>query len=162
MSNHRSEKNNQRQAQATRLSDKQAMTCIYSDKGTESIFQDIQAVYNLKMIEAKEFLRVMNTAKSCSELKKNLRTLRQQIVAKFPTGPMKSPTTSQGDSNAGSSASNSSNAPYSYGSGTTGGSSFNSVPYDPPFPGEYYPPPAVPYGPSDAYGFPEDDEDLDF
>jgi uncharacterized membrane protein YgcG len=147
----------------SRLNDKQAMTCIYSDKSTESTFQDLQAIFGLRMVEAKEFFKVMNTATSCPELKNKLRGLRQQLLAKFPGGPMKTPTASSGSgSSAGSSSASSAGSgagsasagyasPYSYGSGTTSGT-FGAPPmeYEPAYPSDFGPPP--------AFGPPADDD----
>jgi hypothetical protein len=161
-----------------KLNSQQTGKCIYSDKTTESAFQDLQAAYGLRLIEAKDFFQSMDKAKNCAELKKNLQKLRRDTVALMPAKPaplQNAQTGSGGSSTSGpSSFSNSAS-----GSGTTGGtfgagthSAVNDgsippngfgAPPPPPSYGVPPPPPAYPgedfYPPTDSYGFPADEMD---
>jgi hypothetical protein len=141
---------------ATKMSNRQAMECIYGDKTTQSAFQDLQAAYELRKIEAKEFFTTLDTAKNCPQLKKNLQKLRQTTVAQFPTTPVRPSAGASAGSSSASSATPSSTPGAAIFppdvSGSTGFSGGSYVP--PPPPSDFYGPPA-----GDGYGFPDDDLD---
>lgn len=149
-----------------KLSSKQSMKCIYSDKNTETAFQDLQAAYGLRLIEAKVFFKSMDNAKDCPQLKKNLQTLRKETIAAMPQKPMKAPSSS--GSSVSSSSSSAPNA-----SGFTGSATGypavgpDGFAVDTPYPNPYGAPPVQPYPgadfyapPVDSYGFPV--EELDY
>lgn len=67
-----------------KLSDSQAMKCIDGDKLTKSAFQDLQAAYEMRMVTAKDFFKVLEKPTSCPQLRKDLKKLQATAVAQFP------------------------------------------------------------------------------
>ncbi|HEY8270917.1 MAG TPA: hypothetical protein VIG33_08505 [Pseudobdellovibrionaceae bacterium] len=66
-----------------KLSDQQSMKCINADKLTHLEFQDLQAAYDMRLVSAKDFFRVMD-APNCAQLKKDLKKLHGSALAAFP------------------------------------------------------------------------------
>ncbi len=71
-----------------KLSDQQSMRCINADKSTRSVFQDLQAAYEMRIVTAKDFFRAMDKAASCPQLRKDLKKLHASAVSSFPSAPM--------------------------------------------------------------------------
>lgn len=67
-----------------KLSDQQSMKCINADESTKSVFQDLQAAYEMRLVTAKDFFQVMDKAPGCSQLKKDLKKLHASAVNTFP------------------------------------------------------------------------------
>jgi len=67
-----------------KLTDQQSMKCIDSDRKTKSAFQDLQAAYEMRLLTAKDFFKVMEKPASCPQLKKDLSKLHASAVATFP------------------------------------------------------------------------------
>lgn len=67
-----------------KLSDQQSMKCIDSDRLTKSAFQDLQAAYEMRLVTAKDFFKVMEKPTSCPQLKKDLKKLHASAVSSFP------------------------------------------------------------------------------
>lgn len=67
-----------------KLSDQQSMKCIDSDRLTKSAFQDLQAAYEMRLVTAKDFFKVMEKPASCPQLKKDLKKLHASAVSSFP------------------------------------------------------------------------------
>ncbi|WP_413290518.1 hypothetical protein [Bdellovibrio sp. HCB337] len=113
-----------------KLSDRQAMKCIDGDKATQSAFQDLQAAFEMRMVTAKDFLKVMDKPASCPQLRKDLKKLHTTALAQLPQ----------------------SKSAKSHTSGL--GSGGNSDAYSPiPTPGGYSPPPLGNFNDEDM-GFP--------
>lgn len=67
-----------------KLSDQQSMKCIDSDNLTKSAFQDLQAAYEMRLLTAKDFFKVMEKPASCPQLKKDLKKLHSTALASLP------------------------------------------------------------------------------
>lgn len=67
-----------------KLSDQQSMKCIDSDQLTKSAFQDLQAAYEMRLVTAKDFFKVMEKPSNCPQLRKDLKKLHASAVATFP------------------------------------------------------------------------------
>lgn len=67
-----------------KLNDQQSMKCINADEPTKSVFQDLQAAYEMRLVTAKDFFQVMDKAPSCPQLRKDLKKLQASAVASFP------------------------------------------------------------------------------
>ncbi len=67
-----------------KLSDIQSMKCIDGDSQTRSAFQDIQAAYEMRLVTAKDFFKVMEKPDNCPQLRKDLKKLHTSAIASFP------------------------------------------------------------------------------
>lgn len=67
-----------------KLSDHQTMKCIDSDTPSRSAFQDLQAAYEMRLISAKDFFKVMDKPANCPQLRKDLKKLHASAVGAFP------------------------------------------------------------------------------
>lgn len=67
-----------------KLSDQQSMKCIDTDGQTKSAFQDLQAAYEMRLVTAKDFFKVMEKPSSCPQLRKDLKKLHASAVSTFP------------------------------------------------------------------------------
>lgn len=66
-----------------KLKDHEVMKCIDGDKPTRSIFQDLQAAYEMRIVSAKDFFDVMDKAKGCPQLKRDLKKLQARAISQF-------------------------------------------------------------------------------
>ncbi|MGZ3744436.1 MAG: hypothetical protein ACXWRE_02750 [Pseudobdellovibrionaceae bacterium] len=67
-----------------KLSDQQSMKCIDGDKLTQSVFQDLQAAYEMRIVTAKDFFQVMEKPSNCPQLRKDLKKLHSSALAALP------------------------------------------------------------------------------
>lgn len=67
-----------------KLSDQQSMKCIDGDRQTKSAFQDLQAAYEMRLVTAKDFFKVMEKPSNCPQLRKDLKKLHASAVSTFP------------------------------------------------------------------------------
>jgi hypothetical protein len=67
-----------------KLSDRQAMKCLSQDRNAESAFSDLEQAYGMRLVTAKDFFDVIDKASDCSQLKKNVKKLRADMVSRFP------------------------------------------------------------------------------
>lgn len=67
-----------------KLTDQQSMKCIDGDKQTKSAFQDLQAAYEMRLVTAKDFFKVMEKPASCPQLRKDLKKLHASAISTFP------------------------------------------------------------------------------
>lgn len=67
-----------------KLSDAQSMKCIDGDRQTKSAFQDLQAAYEMRLVTAKDFFKVMEKPANCPQLRKDLKKLHATAIASFP------------------------------------------------------------------------------
>lgn len=71
-------------AAQARLNDQQAIKCIEKDPSVASSFHDLETAYEMKMIDSKEFLKVLKRPISCPELKASVKQLHGIMMAKIP------------------------------------------------------------------------------
>lgn len=71
-------------ASFAKLSDRQSMKCIDTDRLTKSVFQDLQTAYDMRLVTAKNFFQVMDMAPSCPQLRKDLKKLHASAISQFP------------------------------------------------------------------------------
>lgn len=87
-----------------KLNSRQAMNCIDADAPTKSVFQDLQAAYEMRMVTAKDFFQVMDKAPNCPKLKGDLKKLHSAMMAQLPPPPKGGLGRSRGYATGGSSA----------------------------------------------------------
>jgi hypothetical protein len=117
-----------------KLSDVQSMKCIDGDKQTKSVFQDLQAAYEMRLVTAKDFFKVMEKPSTCPQLRTDLKKLHASAVSAFP----RTKSATRLDSFEGGS---------SGGFGSSSGGGYDSAPATPDFGG--FPPPPAPMPDSD-------------
>lgn len=69
-----------------KLNDQQSMKCIDGDKLSHLAFQDLQAAYEMRLVSAKDFLKVMEAPLSCPQLREDLKKLQASAFSAFPQG----------------------------------------------------------------------------
>src|ERR1700687_2413725 len=67
-----------------RLNDQQAIKCIEKDAVAARSFHDLETAYEMRMVDAKDFLKVLKSPASCPELKKSVNKLHTSMMAKIP------------------------------------------------------------------------------